>query len=90
MDDVGSGIGGYYEFKPGTALQNERATLMSKSAIRLLPLAFGLLLLGACTPSNVAPHGGQSFALVQPSFMSWPVQPWFCDPANVGYCPLSS
>ena len=63
---------------------------MSKSAIRLLPLAFGLLLLGACTPPNVVPLGGQTFPLVQPSFMSWPVQPWFCDPANVGYCPLST
>ena len=63
---------------------------MSKSAIRLLPLAFGLLLLGACTPPNVVPHGGQSFPLVQPSFMSWPVQPWFCSPDLVGYCPLST
>ena len=85
MDDVGSGIGGYYEFKPDTALQNERATLMSKSAIRLLPLAFGLLLLGACT----SPHGGQTFPLVEPSFMSWPAQ-WFCDPASAGYCRPSS
>ena len=63
---------------------------MSKSAIRLLPLAFGLLLLGACTPPNVVPHGGQTFPLVQPSFMSWPAQPWFCSPDLVGYCPLST
>ena len=46
------------------------------------------------------PHGGQSFALVNPSFMSWPVQPelrelveagggehLLCDLAKVGYCP---
>ena len=70
---------------------------MSKSAIRLLPVALGLLLLAAaCTPPNMQPHGGQSFALVNPSFMSWPVQPevpdltgehMLCDPAKVGYCP---
>jgi hypothetical protein len=46
------------------------------------------------------PHGGQSFALINPGFMSWPVQPelrelveagsgehLLCDPAKVGYCP---
>jgi hypothetical protein len=63
---------------------------MSKSAIRLLPIAFGFLLLAACTPANDVPHGGQSFPLVQPSFMSWPVQPMLCDPASVGYCPMNS
>ena len=74
---------------------------MSKSAIRLLPVALGLLLLAAaCTPPNMQPHGGQSFALVNPSFMSWPVQPevpdlagtgehMLCDPAKVGYCPFN-
>ena len=66
---------------------NERARTMSKSAIRLLPIAFGFLLLGACTPGSVKPHGGQSFPLVQPSFMSWPVQHWLCNPDSVGYCP---
>ena len=66
---------------------NDRARSMSKSAIRLLPIAFGFLLLGACTPGSVKPHGGQSFPLVQPSFMSWPVQPWLCHPDSVGYCP---
>ena len=63
---------------------------MSKSALPLLPVAFGLLLLAAaCTPGWMRPHGGQSFPLVNPTFMSWPVQPWLCDPANVGYCPAS-
>jgi hypothetical protein len=71
------------------AFQNERATFMSKSAIRLLPIAFGFLLLGACTPPSEQPHGGQSFPLVQPSFMSWPVQSMICDPASVGYCPAN-
>ena len=68
---------------------NDRARSMSKSAIRLLPIAFGFLLLGACTPGSVKPHGGQSFPLVQPSFMSWPVQSFLCDPASVGYCPAN-
>ena len=88
MDDVGLGIGGHSESEPGTAFQNERALLMSKSAIRLLPIALGFLVLGACTPASMRPHGGQSFPLVQPSFMSWPVS-WFCDPASVGYCPAN-
>jgi hypothetical protein len=70
------------------ALQNERALFMSKSAIRLLPIALGFLVLAACTPSSMQPHGGQSFPLVNPSFMSWPVS-WFCDPASVGYCPAN-
>ena len=61
--------------------------------------ALGLLLLAAaCTPPNMQPHGGQSFALVNPSFMSWSVQPevpdltgehMLCDPAKVGYCPFN-
>ena len=89
MDDVGLGIGGHSESEPGMALQNERALLMSKSAIRLLPIAFGFLVLGACTPASMQPHGGQSFPLVQPSFMSWPVQSFLCDPASVGYCPAN-
>jgi hypothetical protein len=73
---------------------------MSKSAIRLLPVALGLLLLAAaCTPSSMHPHGGQPFPLVNPSFLSWPVQSelrelvetgmgehLLCDPAKVGYC----
>jgi hypothetical protein len=88
MDDVGLGIGGHSESEPGTALQNERALFMSKSAIRLLPIALGFLILGACTPASMQPHGGQSFPLVNPSFMSWPVS-WFCDPASVGYCPAN-
>jgi len=64
----------------------KRGKIMSKSASRLLLIAFGFLLLAACTPSSMQPHGGQSFPLVNPSFMSWPVS-WFCDPASVGYCP---
>ena len=74
---------------------------MSRSAICLLPVALGLLLLAAaCTPPNMQAHGGQSFALINPGFMSWPVQPelrelveagsgehLLCDLAKVGYCP---
>jgi hypothetical protein len=45
---------------------------MSKSAIRLLPIAFRLLVLGACTRQRMQPHGWAVRPLVQPSFMSWP------------------
>ena len=54
---------------------------------RFIVAGIGLALLAGCTPSYDALHGGQSLPLVNPSFMALPVQPWTCDPGNVGYCP---
>jgi hypothetical protein len=60
-----------------------------RSTISLLAMTAGLALLAGCTPSYDVAHGGQSLPLVNPSFMSVPVQPFMCDTANVGYCPMS-
>jgi hypothetical protein len=46
-----------------------------------------LTLLAGCTPSSQIGHGGQSFPLVNPSFMALPVQPMLCNTEKVGYCP---
>jgi hypothetical protein len=60
--------------------------MSAQSRYQLLALGFGLILLAGCTPSSQMGRGGQSFPLVNPSFMALPVQPMLCDTAKVGYC----
>ena len=64
--------------------------MMSKSTRRVLLIGVGFAVLAGCTPSYQVPRGGQSFPLVNPTFMALPVQPMFCNTDKVGYCPGSA
>jgi len=60
--------------------------MTAQSSHYLLTLGFALTLLAGCTPSYQTGRGGQSFPLVNPSFMALPVQPMLCNTEKVGYC----